>query len=390
MASLWKRKNSPFFTCCYESASGQRLKKSTKQTERSKAWNVCLALERAEQSAKEDALTEETAKKLIGEVLERTTGRALRRHKTGPWLDKWVKGKKEIRAPKTAERYEQVIRDFKASLGKRANLPLETVSAYDVLAYRDNAVAEGISNTTANNAVKIISAAFNSAFRHHLIPHNPCTAIESLEVDSTPKGTFTTEQVGVLIKTADEMAAQDQDHADLWRQWSRAIIFEYYTGARLGDVANIRWSAIDLKAGLIRFCPKKTERKKIEVLIPIHPQLLAMLMAGPGVGMAYVFPALAETSTGGIDGLSTQFADIMDEAGIDRGGTINPKTKRNIYRLSFHSLRHSFNSELANAGVSQEVRMKLTGHTDAKTNKIYTHHEVAALRSAVEKLPSVG
>ena len=48
--------------------------------------------------------------------------------------------------------------------------------------------------------------------------------------------------------------------------------------------------------------------------------------------------------------------------------------------LSFHSLSHSFNSALANAGVAQEVRQKLTGHASAAMNARYTHHEIETLR----------
>ena len=58
--------------------------------------------------------------------------------------------------------------------------------------------------------------------------------------------------------------------------------------------------------------------------------------------------------------------------------------------LSFHSLRHSFNSALANAGVAQELRQKLTGHASKAMNAKYTHHEIDALRGAVALLPSVG
>jgi integrase len=58
--------------------------------------------------------------------------------------------------------------------------------------------------------------------------------------------------------------------------------------------------------------------------------------------------------------------------------------------LSFHSLRHSFNSAMANAGVSSEVRQKLTGHASAKMNAQYTHHELDELRAAVSVIPRVG
>jgi integrase len=44
---------------------------------------------------------------------------------------------------------------------------------------------------------------------------------------------------------------------------------------------------------------------------------------------------------------------------------------------------------MANAGVSQEVRQKLTGHTSAEMNKLYTHHELEPLRAAVAAIPSL-
>jgi integrase len=58
--------------------------------------------------------------------------------------------------------------------------------------------------------------------------------------------------------------------------------------------------------------------------------------------------------------------------------------------LSFHSLRHSFNSAMANAGVPQEIRQKLTGQASAEMNTIYTHHELGPLRAAIARIPTVG
>jgi len=83
------------------------------------------------------------------------------------------------------------------------------------------------------------------------------------------------------------------------------------------------------------------------------------------------------------------FKRIMDRAGIcagvirERGGTAG----RSVSALSFHSLRHSFNSALAKAGVSQELRMKLTGHSSVDMNTLYSHHELETIRNAVKTLP---
>jgi len=45
---------------------------------------------------------------------------------------------------------------------------------------------------------------------------------------------------------------------------------------------------------------------------------------------------------------------------------------------------------MANAGVSQEIRQKLTGHATAQMNGQSTHHELEALRAAVSVIPSIG
>jgi integrase len=51
-------------------------------------------------------------------------------------------------------------------------------------------------------------------------------------------------------------------------------------------------------------------------------------------------------------------------------------------------LRHSFNSALANAGVRQEIRMKLTGHSSVGINDRYTHHAMKPQEQAMSVLPS--
>lgn len=55
--------------------------------------------------------------------------------------------------------------------------------------------------------------------------------------------------------------------------------------------------------------------------------------------------------------------------------------------LSFHSLRHTAISEQANRGIAREGRMKLSGHKSAVHDR-YTHHELEALRTEIEKVPS--
>jgi integrase len=77
------------------------------------------------------------------------------------------------------------------------------------------------------------------------------------------------------------------------------------------------------------------------------------------------------------------------KAGIDPK-TVQGKGIRMFSKRSFHSLRHSFNSALANAGVPEEVRMKLTGHATSVMNSQYTHLQTKTLKDAVTKMPLFG
>jgi integrase len=190
------------------------------------------------------------------------------------------------------------------------------------------------------------------------------------------KDVFTPEQITELIKSAPS------------EDWKGAILCGYYTGLRLRDVADLEWSAVDLDRRTITVTTRKTLTK---VTVPIHPQFRAWLEKQTrGIGKAPVFPTVAGKSGGGKSGLSMAFKRIMERAKI-KGRLLREANGagRSQSSLSFHSLRHSFNSAMANAGVSSEVRQKLTGHASAKMNAQYTHHEIEELRAAVSVIPRI-
>jgi len=60
----------------------------------------------------------------------------------------------------------------------------------------------------------------------------------------------------------------------------------------------------------------------------------------------YICPELAERASGGKHGLSESFNRIVKRANIDPLN-VKGKGKYKFKRLTFHSLRHSFNSALA-------------------------------------------
>jgi integrase len=377
MASVVKdsRERSPYWIACYTSADKRRLKKSTKLTNKKAALEVALALEHGEDQARKGAFTEARLRELLEQTLERVVGAPVQHYTVETWLKWWHERKAKAR-PASAERYGQVVRDFLRFLGPRATLPLEHVGVKDILAFRNAETKRGVSNKTANLAVKLVSMAFHDALRQGKIKFNPCLGLDALEEDSAEREPFSFEEIKQLLKAATG-------------DWHAAILFAYFTGARLSDIANMQWSAIDLNKRLILFTPKKTKRGKKVLRIPLRPELEKELLKNPGVGNAPLFPSLAGRRSGGAHGLSAAFAAIMRKAGV-HGEIIRHTAKgRGNTTKSFHSLRHTFNSALANAGVGRELRQVLSGHASERMNEIYTHRELEPLRDAIAALPTV-
>jgi integrase len=265
------------------------------------------------------------------------------------------------------------------SLGNRAKFNVNQIAPREILRWRDAQSTEGKSPSTANDHVKIVRMALTSARRQGYITHNPAEAVEMLPEDTdSARQPFAIEQVRAILRAADG-------------DWRGAIMVALYTGARLQDVANMRWESVDLQNKWIAFRVGKTKQR---LKLPIHEALHDFLLElpAPDSGKAFLFPSLAGKGTGGKSGLSMAFARIMDRAKV-RGDVVRERTGekgRSVNALTFHSFRHTLTSIMANAGVPVEVRQKFTGHASAEMNQHYTHHEIATLRAAVEKLPAIG
>jgi integrase len=100
--------------------------------------------------------------------------------------------------------------------------------------------------------------------------------------------------------------------------------------------------------------------------------------------------SLSKAKIGGRSGLSRKFQEIMKKAKIV-GQTIEAggEEGRTFNKLSFHSLRHTYVSQLANAGIAPDVRQLLSGHSDDKSHAVYTHTKLETLRKAIETLPRI-
>jgi len=379
MASVWKHPKSKYWTACFTDEDGRQVKRSTKQTNRKEALTVAIGYEYAVELARRRLLTESKTREVLNSILEKTSGEIIRHFTVKEYLDAWVKSKELVKSPGTAERYKHTVELFITHLGDRAKRPLVAVTARDVQSFVDSRIDAGIASKTVSVDAKTLGSAFGRAARQGLITINPVGAVELPNVVSSRRDVFAPAQVTDLMNAAKGT------------EWETAIYLGYFTGARLSDCVAMKWENVNFTDSVIQYEPRKTSgttKGHNCILVPMHPALEAHLskLASTDKPEEFLCPGLFDRPTGGAHGLSRAFKDIMVKADVDcQSG--QGKGTRQFSKLSFHSLRHSFNSALANAGVSQELRMKLTGHKTVAMNTKYTHHDLAALKEAVGKLP---
>ena len=128
-------------------------------------------------------------------------------------------------------------------------------------------------------------------------------------------------------------------------------------GLRVGEVSSLPWSAIDLGQGTVRIDNSKGHVDRVVYLAPDVAKALQQWQRHQATAAQYVFPSRGASLTARqIRNLMTGYLKL---AGI-------PKA------YSPHSLRHTFATQLLNAGASLEVVKELMGHRSLDMTLRYT------------------
>ena len=397
MPSLHKRAGSNFWSCSYTSTDGKRHLVSTKKTDKAEAHAFCLRLEALDrqtaaqgatvspqdtpelleaglklmQAASSGALSEAVGIEYVNRLLKASgAGSEIRGETVKDFFANWMAGKELGAARDTFLRYRSTVDLFMEHLGKRSTLPLSAIGARDVEGFR-NSRLKLVGASTVTDDLKILRTAFNRARKQGAIQANPCEAVDFPKSVAQTREAFTASEVKALVAIASA-------------EWKTPILLAFSAGLRLGDAVRLDWQAVDFSKGLLTFRAQKT--KRIESL-PLHPTLRRHLEKIAGDTAGAITPKLAGQAIDGRSGLSRQFLNIVNEAGL--GAPEGAKLEGNRRRFTaktFHSLRHGFVSAMANEGVSKELRMKLAGHTSEDVATGYTHHEMARLSEAINTI----
>lgn len=254
--------------------------------------------------------------------------------------------------------------------------PMNRVTRGDIESLVKRWVENGAAPRTIRTRRAYLGALFGAAVKADMIRRNPCDGVKLPEIPPGDVKTLTTEQVRVLGDAIEP-------------RYRALVLLSYGCGLRFSEATGVTEDRINWFAGEILidrqlssiapypFAPLKNSRRRPSRVVPmpvyVH-EALSRHIEIHGVGERGL---IFTSSRGGPTPRSGYFTGFFQaarrQAGLPDG-------------VTFHTLRHSFATELIANGVSETDVAELLGDTVTMVHETYGHPSVDFRKRAREAL----
>jgi integrase len=211
-----------------------------------------------------------------------------------------------------------------------------------------------IKDATINRDLSVLRHVLYWGVDEQLLPANPLARMKMARERRVRRQVLSVAEEKLLLGTA-------KDH--LYAMTAIALD----TGMRRGEITSQRWEDIDFSRKLLAVTRSKTPEGESRE-IPLTNRLYQLLFEN-------------RRNSGLVIDYKGQPVRIVKRSW--KTALKNAKLRH----IRFHDCRHTFNTRLMEAGVLQEIRMALMGHSaGSKVHATYTHIELPAKREAIRKL----
>lgn len=227
--------------------------------------------------------------------------------------------------------------------------------------YKARKLKQGLARKSINNHLTVLRRALAIAVEWNVIEVVP--VIRWLEVPPPEFDFLTFDEAHSLIAAADD-------------EWRAMITVAVRTGLRLGELLALRWSDVDLQAGrlVVRRAVSRglvgTPKNGKSREVPLSEQAALALRQHPRHGeLVFCDQAL-----------------MMFTRGATKWPLRRALSRAGLRQMGWHTLRHSFASQLVMRGAPLKGVQELLGHSTIEMTMRYSHLSPDARREAVRLL----
>jgi integrase len=286
--------------------------------------------------------------------------------------------------------YQATWRDFVGFV--KDDLRLEEITIGHAVQYADYLRTQEIAVDTHNRKIRRLKKVFDTC-KAHYSGENPFVSPGLRRKDREEQGTsirrlsFSKEQEQQLLDVLNDDTFKVINKQEVRTIYNLGI----FTGQRMKDCALLQWDKVNFNRNRIWVKQFKTCS---EVSIPISTELLkALREAELWKENNYVLPRIAERYQISDENGKNIGADLVtrDLLRVIRWIGLEPSIKvagriRKVTVYGFHSLRHSFASHCAEAGVPKAVAQSILGAASDIIDKYYVHIGEEAQQQALEAI----
>ncbi len=235
--------------------------------------------------------------------------------------------------------------------------PLGQITRSEIEAWRRDRMAT-CKPATINRDLSRLRRMLNIAVEWDLLEQSPMKGMRFLRENNARTRYLSVEECHRLI------ASCNAPHI-------RAIVtVALHSGMRLGEILNLRWRDLDLRAGFILV---RDSKNGLARHVPLDATLTDFFV---------MYPRRPETELIFASSSGSRLKDI-------RGGFLNACSRAGIIDLHFHDLRHCFSSFFVASGGDLYVLKEILGHKLIQMTQRYAHLSPAYKVKAIDRMNTV-
>lgn len=267
------------------------------------------------------------------------------------------------------------FRDYLLSKSKSTDIPVSEIDHLTIREWMAELHGESKKKTSIARKLASLRTFFQFLVREGIQENNPAKLVATPKVERKLPTHLSVEDTVRFIETPDL-------NTDLGRRDRAILEFLWATGMRVGELVNLNLKDIDFREKLVRVTGK---RKKQRILLFGEPALQALMFYLNETRPVFLNncpPLTRDDQAVFLNYQGTRITTRSVGRMVDKYIKLCTDINRDI---SPHSLRHSFATQMLDAGADLREIQELLGHARLSTTQIYTQVSMEKLIDEYDK-----